>query len=146
MVLSKFLGLPKARRALLAEAAFTLALARVALRVVPFRRLKAYMTRPVKGPEVAGVARAHLRKEVAWAVRTAARHLPGDTVCFPRGIATQVLLRRRGVGTTLYYGVARTPETGPTAHVWVQDGAQGVMGYWHARCYTILAAYGTSRN
>jgi hypothetical protein len=126
---------------LLLEAALGLILARLALRVLPFRRLKPFFNRPVRGPEVDGPVRERRRKEVAWAIEKTARFLPGKTVCFPRGIVAQAMLRRRGVSTTLYYGVMRPSEGRPIAHVWVQDGAQGVVGYQDAEAYHILARY-----
>jgi hypothetical protein len=140
-VLCKFLRQTPARRGLLLEAALELSLARLALWVLPFRWLKPFFTRPVRGPQVNGRARERLRKEVAWAIDRIARILPGETVCFPRGIAAQTILRRHGVGATLYYGVNTLPERGPTAHVWVQDGAQGVVGHHDAETYHVLARY-----
>jgi len=43
---------------------------------------------------------------VRWAIWTATRHQRERVVCFPRAIAAQAMLRRRGVSTTLYYGAA----------------------------------------
>lgn len=139
--LTKFLRQTPQRRGLLLEAALSLILARLALRVVPFRRLKPFFIRPVHGPEVDGPARERLRREVVWAISRTARFLPGKTVCFPRGIVAQAMLRRRGVATTLYYGVTTGNSNGSTAHVWVQDGAQGVVGHRDIATYHILARY-----
>lgn len=133
--------LPPARRVLLVEAAFDLILARFALRVLPFRRLKPFLARCVKRPEVSGPARKRLRADVVWAIGAAARRLPGKVVCFPRAIVAQAMLRRRGVGTTLYYGVTTLTEPGPTAHVWVQDGDEGVVGFGQKSWYRVLACY-----
>lgn len=139
--LLKFLRQPSQRRGLLLEAALMLTLARLALRLVPFRQLNPFFNRPVRGSQVNGRRRESLRKEVAWAIDRTAKILPGETVCFPRGIAAQALLRRRGVGTTLYYGVTTGNGNGSTAHVWVQDDAQGVVGHHDIEAYHILARY-----
>jgi hypothetical protein len=76
--------------------------------------------------------------EAAW-------FLPGDTVCFPRAIAAQMILRRLGMGTTLYYGAATMPERGLTAHVWLQDGSEIVVGQHDGQDYHILARYSETR-
>lgn len=123
------------------EAAITLLLARLALRVLSFERLTWFFNRPVKLSGVSGAERARIRTEMIRAIRTAMKRLPGNTTCFPRGIAAQAMLRRRGVGTTLYYGAARLPERGLTAHVWVMDGTAGVMGHLAARRYKVLACF-----
>ena len=140
-MLRRFLRQPASRHLLLMEAAVCLLLARLALRVLSFRRLMRLFNRPMKGPEVVGAARERLRKEVCWAIERAATYLPGETVCFPRGIAAQVMLLQRRMGATLYYGAAILPERGLTAHVWVQDGEEGVVGHGTADRYKILAVY-----
>lgn len=137
----KFWHLPAAHQRLLIEAALWLLVARVALRVIPFRHLVGFFERRPRGPEVAEAERERLRQAVQWAIHTATRHLPGTTVCFPKAIAAQALLRQRGVGATLYYGAATRAERGLTTHVWVQDGAQGIVGHLAAREYCILAHY-----
>lgn len=130
-----------AQRRLLLEALVCLTAARAALALLPFKRLIPIFSWTMAGPEVCGAARERLRREVAWAIRATSAHLPIEMVCFPRGIAAQIMLRRRCVGTTLYYGVANLPGQGLTAHVWVQDGAVGVMGHASAPDYTVMMRY-----
>jgi hypothetical protein len=124
------------------EAALLLAAARLALRVLPFRRLVWLFDRPAADRAVTGAQRERLRMEVGRSIWLAAGRLPGPVVCFPRAIAAHLMLRRRGVATTLYYGAARRPEGGPPlTHVWVQDGAQGVVGARRARDCVVLGSY-----
>lgn len=129
------------RLGLVVEAALSLLLARLAIKLFPFRLLVWYCNRHSKKHEVIGPERDHLRMEVSRAIDRAASILPGKTVCFPRGIVAQSMLRRRGVGTTLYYGAATLPEVGLTSHVWVRDGEEGVVGHSNSANYQILAHY-----
>jgi len=76
-----------------------------------------------------------------WLINEAAGFLPGETTCFVRAIAAQSILRRLGMGTTLYYGAATLPDSGLTAHVWLQDGTAGIIGHDMPRHYHILARY-----
>jgi len=116
-------------------------LARLALLCLPFNRLVWFLNRPARQPELEGEERELLRKTVRWTILRAVQLLPGKTVCFPRGIAAQALLRRRRVSTTLYYGAATHPVKGLTSHVWVQDGSNGVIGHRVANGYKIIAMY-----
>jgi hypothetical protein len=127
------------------EAAIFLLLARLAIIMLPFRCLTWYFNRHIKQPELIDPERKRLRREVSWAIDRAALILPGDTVCFPRGIAAQAMLRRRRIATILYYGAATLPETGLTSHVWVQDGVNGVVGHNSSSDYIILARYPETR-
>ncbi|MGE3535913.1 MAG: lasso peptide biosynthesis B2 protein [Candidatus Tectimicrobiota bacterium] len=135
------LHLPARRHWLLLEAAFCLLVARLALRLVPFRHLTWFFQRSGACPEVTGALRRQRIREVRGAILTVTRYLPVRLVCFPRAIAAQTMLRRRGITTTLYYGAARTPEQGLSTHVWVQDGNEGVIGSLAARGYHVLAWY-----
>jgi hypothetical protein len=137
----KLMRKSSAERWLLLEATGCLVAARLALALLPFRRLVRIFDWPVSGPELSGSERERLTRQVRWAVTAAARHLPVEMVCFPRGIAAQVMLRRRRVGTTLYYGVAKLQGEGLKTHVWVQDGATGVVGHGAAEQYTVMMRY-----
>ena len=139
--LRNYLRYPAYRRRMLLEAATLLLLARLALRILPFRRLRWFFDRAPHGPQLQGDQRQQVRREVAWAIDRAAAHLPGQTVCFPRGIAAQLMLVRRRVGVTLYYGAATLPGRGLSSHVWVQDGDIGVVGHQEAAQFKVLARY-----
>ena len=131
------------RRLMQIEAALWLIGAKVALKFVPFARLARLFERPTRGPELRGEARALAISTVRWTIQSTARRLPGHIVCFPRGIAAQAMLRRRGISTTLIYGAATLPGQGLTGHVWVMDGDEGVIGHKKAGDYRELARYGS---
>ena len=130
-----------ARYCLLAETTMFLMTARVALRLLDFRQLVWFFELTPSQPEASGTERARLRNEVQWAISTLKRNLPFQTTCFHRAIAAQAMLRRRKIGTVLYYGAATLPEKGLCAHVWVRDGDKDVVGCLAAKVYHILARY-----
>jgi len=129
------------KRLLLVEAILYLLLARVALYCLPFKMIVWFMNRHTKQPQLQGEARECLRNAVRWSVLRATQILPGKTVCFPRAIAAQAMLRRRKIGTTLYYGAVTQAERGLTSHVWVQDEQSGVIGLRAAHGYKTIARY-----
>jgi hypothetical protein len=65
---------------------------------------------------------------VRWAVEAVARHSPIAFVCFPQTLAGYTMLRRRGVSSTMVYGVARSPVNKLTAHTWLMVGDRVVLG------------------
>jgi hypothetical protein len=62
-------------------------------------------------------------------------------LCFQQGLAAQLMLRRRGIPSVLYYGAAQGDRTGLCAHVWVQDGEVDVIGGEIAHRFAILATF-----
>ncbi len=109
------------------EALVLLAAFRAALAVIPVRRiLKAVCrgsTRSVpEANQPLSVGAVALALRVRWAVEAAARNSPVEFVCFPQSLAAYVMLRRRGVSSTIVYGVARSPAGELIAHTWLTAG------------------------
>lgn len=134
------------RQLLLVEIALHLLLARLAVRVLPFRWLVWWFQRPARQPELQGAARRAVCEDMRIAVYFTNEWLALNAVCFPVSIAAQTMLRRRRVSTTLYYGAATMTDTVTdlgklTAHVWLQDGAEGIVGHEDISRFQILARY-----
>jgi hypothetical protein len=127
---------------LLLEAVCHLLLARIMLQIFPFRRLRKYFNRlPRNSAGLPDTERGRIRDEIRWAIDAAASRLPGQTACFPRGIAAQAMCRKRGIQATLCYGATNLPAKGLTAHVWVMDGNHGIVGHQIAEDYRIIARF-----
>ena len=129
------------RQILVVEAIVALGIARLGIAVLPSRWLARFFTREPNRPERSGEARQAVVTGVRRAIQAGARRLPGQTMCFPRAVAAQSMLRRRGIGTTLYYGAATSAEDGLTTHVWLQDQETGIVGHELAPRYRVLARY-----
>ena len=134
----------RARR-LRVEAILYLLAARVAVIVLPYPRLTRVFERPARRPEHLGPDRERICLEVRGAIHHAARWIPGS-VCLPKAIAAQAMLRRRAITTTLYLGVAKRPEERPGSHAWLLDGELGVSGARASAGYTPVASYSGRRS
>jgi hypothetical protein len=140
-LLRRFGRLSRANRRVLAEALISLAVASLAVRILPFRRVAAWMGAGRSGgggPDEAAAAR--LVNQCAWAVRSWADRVPWRAVCFQRGLALHLMLRRRGIRSLLHYGVAQD-DKGLRAHVWVTASGRTVMGGEDAPGFTCLATF-----
>jgi hypothetical protein len=111
---------------------------------VPFRQLARVFTRRVPREQSTSAAQARAIASVRRAVTASASRLPGQTVCFPRAIAAQAMLRRRGVSSTLYYGAKTALDRRLRAHVWLRAGSEGVVGQEIASQYAVLASYSSA--
>ena len=124
---------------LAAEAALCLGLAGLALRLTSFARLAAFAGRPLGASRVddAGPDAAL----ISWAVEAAARRAPWTPLCFERGLAAHVMLRRRGRDSALCYGARSDDSLGPSAHVWVCLEGRHVIGGEEAVRFVELARF-----
>lgn len=66
--------------------------------------------------------------DVVQAVERVSRPFPRALPCLPRALATQLLLRRRGGGASLCFGVARDGDGPLTAHAWVELDGEILIG------------------
>jgi hypothetical protein len=121
--------------ALLAETLATLAAASLAIRLLPFRRIAAFASRPPRRRGPGHTDPARLR----WAVRAWCRRVPWKAVCFQSALTLQLLLRRRGTESVLHYGISR--EDGLKAHVWLSVGGETVIGADEAPRFVEVAAF-----
>jgi hypothetical protein len=120
---------------LLLEAFVTLSASSAAIRFDPFAKVGRMASRPAKGLS------GDTPERVAWAVRACAHHVPWRAVCFQQGLAAQLMLRRRGFDSTLYFGAASRGPGGVSAHVWVKLAEREVIGCEEAGRFTVLAAF-----
>lgn len=139
-VLVRFARLSRSKQLVLAEGFVMLGLASAAIRLLPFRRVVA------AAGLWSGATRARGWSDgtvctVQWAIRTCAKRVPWKAVCFQRGLALHLMLRRRGAASVLHYGVSQAGIDGLSAHVWVSLDGRDVIGGEQAPGFTCLASY-----
>jgi hypothetical protein len=137
----KFRRLSWPDRALLAQSFAWLAIASLAIAVLPFPDIAAIASRGTRRISPAGSARQNLVSRIRWAVGAASARVPWRAVCFQQGLAAHLMLRRRGINSVLYYGAAHTPESALAAHVWVRADDLDVVGCELASQYALLATF-----
>lgn len=124
-----FLGRPWRDQWLFVEAYTLLGIARLAINTLPFPALVKRLG-VSKSETPAEVPIPHLleARRIGWAVRSASKYTPWKSNCFPQAIAAKYLLRRKGIGSTLYLGAAFKARTELEAHAWLRCGPYYVTG------------------
>ncbi len=117
-----------------AEGLVALVVARTTMHLVSYARLGRVGAAAERAFGRAPRQRNPEPRALGLAVQRAARVLPWHSTCLARALATQVLLRRRGVPSRIVFGVRRSPAREFEAHAWVEyDGAivigDDVTGY-----------------
>ena len=125
--------------ALLLEAATLLTFSAAAIRLLPFGLIGQLASKRLARKQAA--FREDSITRIAWAVRAAAIRAPFRAVCYQQGLAAQMMLRRRGLDSQLYFGAAHHQGQGLTAHVWVRCGGIDVVGGEEAHLYPPLAQF-----
>lgn len=145
-----FVQMGSERRRLLAEAMFSLALASLALKLVPFRVIAARLGKALDPAEAAALLahaaevpeRRQVIYDVSWAVRTAAAYMPFRALCFEQAIAAKHMLQRRRIAGALHLGVVLGGAGADmTAHAWLDAAGAKVTGYPIAAHLTEVACF-----
>jgi hypothetical protein len=124
-VIALFL-LDAADRRLLVRCAFVLGAMRIALAVVPVRELHARAS-AAHGRHARGGAPRHSPERVEWAIRAAARYVPGAT-CLPQALAAVYVLSRDGRPARVRIGMTMTDDREVAGHAWVETDEGAVLG------------------
>lgn len=122
---------------LAAEAFCLLLVMALAIRSLPFSKLKAIASCALAKRKSDRVADLEMLRCVKWAIAAAARRSPLRAKCFEQGLAAQVMLRRRGIDSALFYGLARS-DLALAAHVWVVAGSVPICGTQNAGRFSAL--------
>jgi hypothetical protein len=131
-LLKRFLRLSKRERLLLFQAAISIFLIRLSLALLSLRnvnRLAVKITWLSDEPLSAD--------RIVWAVRSAARFVPGST-CLVLALAAQALLVRHRYNPLLTIGVAKNDDNLLGAHAWVTCENEVLIGGQEAANYTAL--------
>jgi hypothetical protein len=136
--LGRFLHMTARQRALLIEAVLLLAVARLAIVALPFRRIAPWLQR---APQSSGCDAATVQA-VRQAVTAAARNVPWDAVCLPQAMAAKAMLARRGQASALHLGAGKADGGGLMAHAWLIAGGEIVVGEAGIAGVTPLARFG----
>ncbi len=147
--LAKWRQCSRREKTLLLEALGWLALARLAILLLPFKVIAPYVGHPQQEtPADIEPAREAQAGQVGWAVRAAAAHTPWESTCLVQAIAAQRMLHRRGIPGTLYLGVAKDPDNPARlkAHAWVRCAATILTGHAGYQQFTVVSSYGFHDN
>lgn len=143
--LGKMLRLSWADRLLLLEATFWLALARLALLTVPFRRIAPLLgTLQLESEAAVPAKTVRHANRIGWSVRTMARRTPWESACLTQAISAKAMLRRRRIHSTLYLGLAKNQSQAMKAHAWLRCGAAILTGEAGHEQFTILSSFAES--
>lgn len=130
--------LRRADRLLVLEAMLALGLARLLVRILPFRVMAPWLSRAPDDGTCDDLLVARVRR----AVTTSARNVPWSAVCLPQAMAAKVLLARRGCGSAFCLGAATDADGKLVSHAWLVTGGRIVVGAAGARGVAPLARLG----
>ena len=119
-------GLPLTKWAALARAAPWVLTTRLALGVVPWKRLSSALG---AGRLRGGAPDLERARDTIWAVHAISRRVLPDRPCLTQALVARRLLRDCGVDSTLRMGAVRRPDGDISAHAWLEHEGRVILGW-----------------
>jgi len=138
----RYRTLPPPKRRLLKEALVNLFLARAVLACIPFRRMATWMG--TMGSESAAEipdGQTLVVEDISWAVQAMASRVPWDSRCLAQAIAGYRMLLKRGIPSTVYFGVKKDAQVVFGAHAWLRCGPCIITGEAGHTDYHVLCQF-----
>lgn len=133
---------PWADKWLFVQAYCGLGLAWMVIHTLPFRWIAARLgERMGDSPSTISPGQAQVARRVSWAVRRASGLTPWPSVCLPQVITAKMLLRRRGITSTLYLGAVFNENQSLLAHAWLRCGPLYITGGPGHEHYGVVASF-----
>ncbi|MDV3348225.1 MULTISPECIES: lasso peptide biosynthesis B2 protein [Cyanobacteriota] len=127
---------------MLLEATVLLALSRCAVLVLPLRLLGSCLGHlNCETPKVCTGSHQLIAQQIATAITMVSPYTPWRSNCLAQAISGKLMLRMRGISSTLYLGLSNEG-TQLAAHAWLRVGEQTITGGAIAAQYQVVAFYG----
>jgi hypothetical protein len=146
---NKLLARPWADRWLLLKAFFWLGLMRLAILLLPFRRVARMIgLHQGENSAVPDLAQAEEAERVGWAIRAAAKRTPWDSACLAQALSGSILLRRKAIPATVYLGVAKEKDMPEqvAAHAWLRCGENILTGGGVHERFSVISTFSIKSN
>jgi hypothetical protein len=144
--IKRVLRLPLSQKGLLLEALVLLALARMAVLLLPFRWVARVLGKQEAHTSVQDdpAKASHIRRIGDMVCKTA-KNVPWTSKCLDRAIAAKIMLARRGIPTTVYFGVNNDEKGQLAAHAWLRSGNSYVTGGEIRSRFTVINSFADER-
>ncbi|MDD4760918.1 MAG: lasso peptide biosynthesis B2 protein [Bacteroidaceae bacterium] len=126
-----------------------LAIARILIFWIPFRKLLPLLGRQVSQEDAEMAASAptasnELLERIRISILRASRRSPWRTKCFEQALSVRMMLRRRNIKSVIYFGVSINQPDQPekmTAHAWLKCSGIVVTGGKNNGSFTVVGRF-----
>lgn len=107
---------------------------------MPFKKIASKIGTLQKETPIEEITSSDL--EIVWrSIHRAIRFTLYKSVCYDQALAAKIMLKRRGLAATLYFGLAKDERDTMIAHAWVRCGNKIVTGKAGMERFTVVACF-----
>lgn len=137
-----FLRVPVSTKLLFLEAFFTSAYVKATLLFFPFKKVAGWLgsAQAADATELSMQQRV-LVKQIDFAIRLCQRYAPWPTECYTTSLTAKKMLRRRKIGSVLYFGFGKDEQGKLKGHAWLRCGNMVVTGHCDFSQYQVHSSF-----
>jgi hypothetical protein len=137
-----FIGLPWSTKLLFAEAILTTAYVKITLLFLPFSKVAGWLgtAHHVYAGVILPGAEIKVKK-VRLTIKLCDRYVPWPTECYTRALTAKIMLKRRKIASTLYFGFRKDPTGELKGHAWLRCGGIVVTGFCDFSKYVVHSSF-----
>lgn len=133
--------MPWSAKWLFAEAVFTAAYVKITLMFLPFRKVAKWLGQANTQPAAGTTQNLEMVKKIRFAIKLCDRYTPWDTECYTRSLTARIMLKRRKLASTLYFGFCKDEQNNLKGHAWLQSSGIIVTGFCDFSQYTVHSSF-----
>lgn len=140
--IKSFVAIPWSVKRLFAEAVFTAAYVKITLLFLPFRKVVQWLgKRTVEHTPDGSPQNIGLIKKVSFAIKLCDRYAPWPTECYTKSLTAKIMLKRRKLQSTLYFGLCKDEKDKLKGHAWLQCSGITVTGLCDFSQYQVHSSF-----
>ena len=136
-----FALIPWPTKLLFAEAIFTSAYVKIMLLFFPFKKITARLGSIVQTSDTTRYNNPDLVKKISFAVKLCNKYAPWPTECYTRSLTAKIMLKRRKLASTLYFGFRKDDKGRLNGHSWLQCSGMTVTGFCDFSKYQVHSSF-----
>ena len=138
--LNKFIKLSTCDKKLFFEALLFLIKYSIALKILPFKKIAARIKKESCDNSIPTENQKQNPKNIGRAVIRAANHVPWKALCLHQAIIAKIMLNKRNIPSTLYFGCMRDESRDFKAHAWLKSNDIFITGKAGHQLYTVVSS------
>jgi hypothetical protein len=140
--IKSFTAVPLNVKLLFAEAVLTSAYVKITLLIFPFKKVASWLgTVQNQAEEVTGTTHYPLIKNMQFALKLCDRYTPWPTECYTRSLTAKIMLKRRSLPSTLYFGFMKDANNRLKGHSWLKSSGIVVTGFCDFSKYQVHSSF-----
>ena len=137
-----FVRMPWHIKWLFAEAVWTTEYVKITLLFLPFKKVAGWLgtSRQVRADSISA-GQPDLVKNIRFAIKICDKYTPWPTECYTRALTAKIMLKRRQMASTLYFGFCKDDTGQLKGHAWLQCSGLIVTGFCDFSKYEVHSSF-----